>query len=500
MALFGRKIIYTDEKEITDENVTKVLADAYIVHLSNVSDMEYLLKYEKGDMPIRYRTKDIRPEINTKVVDNMASEITDFRLGYEWGSPITYVQRAKNGYRQEDAEKDNYRISALNEMMEEECKAAKDQELARYIEICGVGYRMIKPKMNVIGKSVFDIITLNPLTTFIVYSNDIYRKPMMAVTYFPKKNGECLYGVYTDTTYYEIESRYKIVNKVPTEKVEYTVINGDGGKGIMLSPQLIPIVEYVNDYDRMGCFEKVISEIDALNIVQSDRVNDIVQCVQSMVWGHNIDLDKDADGKIKTYNGMWIMTKGNGVGQDAKLQYLSKEMSQDGIQTLSSNLTSRIREITATPGSQNNSGGSTGSAVTLSNLWQNAENMARKKEQIIKQSEMQMLKIILEIFRKSVDVEEDLSKLQLSDIEIKPNRNKTYDLSTKANAISTLISKGFDPLKVLDAIPFFADPQQTINDSQDRIDRLLFTEKVEETKMMADYSDQPDKLEYGDTE
>ena len=113
---------------------------------------------------------------------------------------------------------------------------------------------------------------------------------------------------------------------------------------------------------------------------------------------------------------------------------------------------------------------------------------------------MQMLKIILEIFRKSVDVEEHLAELQLSDIEIKPNRNKTYDLSTKANAISTLISKGFDPLKVLDAIPFFADPQQTINDSQDRIDKLLFTEKAEETKIMADYSDQPDKLEYGDTE
>lgn len=500
MELFGRRIIYTDENEITDKNVIKVLSDAYITHLMNVSEMNYLLKYEKGDMPIRYRTKSIRPEINTRVVDNMASEITDFRLGYEWGSPITYVQRAKNGYRQESAEKDNYRISALNEMMEEECKSAKDQELARYIEICGVGYRMIKPKKNVYGKSVFDIITLNPLTTFIVYSNDVYRKPMMAVTYSPKNTGENLFGVYTNTTYYEIKSMYKIVNKQPTDKVEYKITNGDGKKGILLTPQSIPIIEYVNDYDRMGCFEKAIPQINALNIVQSDRVNDIVQCVQSMVWGHNVEIDTDENGQAKAYNGMWIMTKSNGNGQDPKLQYLSKEMSQDGIQTLASNITSRIREITATPGSQNNSGGSTGSAVTLSNLWQNAENMARKKEQIIKQSEMQMLKVILEIFRKSIDVDDDLANLQLSDIEIKPNRNKTYDLSTKANAISTLIGKGFDPLKVLDAIPFFADPQQTINDSQDRIDKLLFTEKTEDTKIMADYSDQPDKLEYGDTE
>ena len=143
---FGRKQIFTDVTQITKDNVIKVLQDALIVHEQNRTAIKFLLDYERGIQPIDDRIKEIRPEINIKVKDNMAAEITEFKLGYEWGSPIRYVQRANKGIRENNKDADNVGIAMLNEMMEEENKPSADQELARFIEICGVGYRLIKAK------------------------------------------------------------------------------------------------------------------------------------------------------------------------------------------------------------------------------------------------------------------------------------------------------------------------------------------------------------------
>lgn len=209
---FGRKQIYTDVMQITKDNVVKVLRDALVIHEQNRSDIKFLLDYERGLQPIDERIKEIRPEINIKVKDNMAAEITEFKLGYEWGSPIRYVQRANKGIRENNKDADNVGIAMLNEMMEEENKPSADQELARFIEICGVGYRLIKAKPDQyrFGSSVVDILTLNPMNTFIVYTNDVYRRPIMGVSYITDQNGNSTYGCYTEDTYFEVKNISKI--------------------------------------------------------------------------------------------------------------------------------------------------------------------------------------------------------------------------------------------------------------------------------------------------
>ena len=86
---------------------------------------------ERGNQDILNRIKEIRPEINNKVVENHASEVTAFKVGYVFGSPITYVQRANKDIAGNDSDIDDARISLLNEMLFEESKASKDQQLAR---------------------------------------------------------------------------------------------------------------------------------------------------------------------------------------------------------------------------------------------------------------------------------------------------------------------------------------------------------------------------------
>lgn len=170
--LFGRSQLFTDKVNIDRNNILEVLDEAFVLHEKNRSEMAYLFNYVKGRQPILQREKQIRPEVNEKIVDNMASEILGFKLGYEFGSPITYVQRArkdiKSGnalfsfvkklFSSDESKKEDMRVAALNEMMVEECKAAKDLQLAKDVKTCGVGYQLILPKRFVTGVSVFDTL------------------------------------------------------------------------------------------------------------------------------------------------------------------------------------------------------------------------------------------------------------------------------------------------------------------------------------------------------
>ena len=136
--LCGRRVIYTDVEEITDGNVVSVLQKALAIHLQNRAEIDYLYRYYKGDQPILYRRKEVRPEINNTVVENRANEIVSFKVGYLMGEPVQYVARGDD-----KAVTDS--VTRLNDYMLSEDKAAKDKELADWSHIAGTSYRMVLP-------------------------------------------------------------------------------------------------------------------------------------------------------------------------------------------------------------------------------------------------------------------------------------------------------------------------------------------------------------------
>jgi SPP1 family phage portal protein len=504
--LFGRKQIFCDKTNIDKTNILEVLGEAYAIHEQNRAEMLYLFEYVKGRQPILDREKQIRPEINEKIVDNMASEILEFKLGYEFGSPISYVQRARKDiksrnalfsffkklFTSDESKKEDLRVSAINEMMVEECKAAKDLMLAKDVKTCGVGYRLILPKKIKTGVSVFDLLVLNPMNTFVVYSNDAYREPILGVSYFPHRDGSVTFGCYTKTSYFKIEMGITKGFEDWFEEKPNTV-------------GMVPIIEYINDYDRMGCFERVIPLMDALNTIDSDRVNDIAQHVQNILWGDNVALDTEQYKKLRE-DGM-ILTKSE-QGRTATLKYLESVLNQSENQTLVDYVKQQILDITNTPSRSELSGGSTGSATNMSTGWMAAETDAKEKEQIWSASERRETAVILKIIKDSNEVDADIAELNLSDIEIKFSRSRTYDLATKCNSLSALIGIGIDPLRAIEVVGLFTDPQQVALDSAERIDRILFKDNQtgrEDTsngdpykKNQPDMSDQPSKVSVAD--
>ena len=460
MILKGRREIFTDVKEITKENICEVFTEAFNVHLSNASEIKYLQEYERGVQPILQRVKEVRPEINYKIVENHAAEITAFKVGYVFGSPISFVQRASVDIDGNSGTADDTKISILNEMMYEEGKAAQDKAIGKDLSICGVGYRIVLPKKVKTGISAFNMLRLNPQTTFVVRFNDIFKKVALAVSYVTLQDGSIRAGAYTDTSYFGLEGSFGSV-RVVEEKPNRIGI--------------VPIIEYKNDDERMGCFERVISLLDALNEATSDRVNGLAQFVQSILWMNNCEIDSEQMEQLKDKLG--LLTKSE-PGNPASVQYLTATLDQAQTQTLIDYLYEQILQIAGVPGREQSTGGNTGQAIMLSNGWQIAEQHARITTTTFVESELEMLKVVLRIC--ALTETGDIASLKLSDIDVKFSRNRTDSLLVKTQGLMNQLQAGIHPLIAITNCGLYSDPQSVWNDSKPYLGKWLYDAEGED--------------------
>lgn len=458
----GRRKIFIDVEKIDDKNIEKVVQDILAIHKKNADEIKYLMDYERGITPIRQREKKGRKDIDYKINENHAAEIKTFKVGYVFSSPITLVQRAVEDNSSSD--QDDKRVARLNEMLFEQKKSAKDKQLAEDFSICGVGYRMVLPKReNDFGFAPFDILPLSPLTTCVAYSNDVYQRRVLGISYVVKADNSIKIGAYTDTQYFELEGSEfgGVLKLVKTET------NGIG---------IVPIIEYRADEQRMGCFEKVLDLLDALDIITSERVNGLSQFVQNILWADNVQVTEDQKEAVKA--GGWLFTKSDGASK-ADIKYLTQQLDQTSAQALVDWIYEQILQITGTPARGKSTGGNTGQAIVLSNGWTIAETAAKNTEIVFKDSEFEFLKVILCILSKSKDVNEEMKSLRLSDIDIKFSRNKTDSILVKVQALQGQLEAGIDPLTAIKTCDLYSDPQLVWNDSKEYIEEKRRAGNVE---------------------
>lgn len=412
--LFGRRIIYSSETQITKENVVKVLEQAYVTHLLNRGEIDYLWKYYEGNQPILYRKKEVRPEICNKVVENRAAEIVDFKVGYSYGEPIQYV--AKN-----DKKDVSKAIDDLNDYMDVRSRASIDVELAKWQMVGGLGYKLALPSLIGDEDSPFDVCIPDPRDAFVIYDNTIRHKPLAGVVYTtdPQTN-DITYGVYTVGMYYEIR----------------------GGVILRTQPLYlpgIPLVEYPLNLERIGAFEVVIGMLDAINRVDSNRLDGVEQFIQSLAVAVNCQFKDGTTANQIREAGMIILKS---VGENkADFKILAEQLNQSETQTLKEDMLRAVREICGVPsqGNSNTGDSSNNGAVILRNGWQAAEARAKAYELMFRKSEMEFLKIVLAYC--------DLN-VSRRDIQIKFTRRQYEDIYTKAQVLNMLLGNNLVHPKV----------------------------------------------------
>ena len=495
LELLGRKRIYTDADDINESNIFEVLSEAWMIHEINLQEILYLLEYEKGQQPL-VRKKTIRPEIDIEVADNLANQIVEFKLGYNWGNPITYVQKSNKDLTGNPPTADDDAITMLNEMNDAEAAYAKDQELARFVEICGIGYQMVDVKRDFDGGSVFDLHVLHPMYTFVVYKNDIAETPIMGVTYRELESGDRYYTCFTRDRVFEVRNLSNIVNG--ERQREWVLKDGTG----QLNPlRMVPIVEFVRAYDRMGVFERQISDMDALNVEVSDFANASSQAVQEIWWGNDWEFPKDpSTGKeIKPKSGQWVMTRTLANGKTPIVKPLASNFNYDGVQENIVSKRNAILQKCYVPLQTDPGGGSTANAMSLSSGWAAAEAAAAKQESIIRRSKMMIIALELAAVKvRSYWLSgKPIVDLSVNDVYAKFTRQKTYDLGTKTNSMVAMIKAGVNGRIAMQTVDLFADVAQAWNDSKDTIEKFQASIvepkrdiNIDEKRETADLSDQ----------
>lgn len=416
--LHGRRRCYTDVKEITLQNVVDVVGNAYSVHLKNRAELWYLYNYFRGKQDIRCKEKQVRPEINNKVVVNRANEIVVFKSAYFLDEPIQYIS---NGGEKAISEK----VKQFNDFMLAEDKVSLDKEIVDWMHIGGVGIRMVTsdedPKEN---GSPLAIYSLDPRESFVIYYSGIGHKPMAGVIQQKNDDGKPIQCVWTEKFYCEI--------------------NGDNVENV--KPRTIPyvpIIEYENNNARMGAFEVVISLLNAINNLESNRVDDIEQFVQSILVFENCEIDKEKAKALRKELGLMIKSDPT---NPAKVYRIDGQLDQGGAQTVVDDLYDAVLTICGMP---NRNGGSstsdTGRATIMRDGWQAAESRAEDTEKMFNKSERQFLKIALYICRETGALD-----LNVSDIKIEHTRNNLSNMQSRMQ----ILCEGLNNDKIHPKIPW----------------------------------------------
>lgn len=414
MATYGRTKIKISESEINAENIVEILKRVLPIHMKNAKECEHLYDVYRGKQAILSRSKDVREEINNKVLANHANEIVSFKVSYLLSEPIAYISRGIS----EATEK----VSKLNEFMYMNNKAARDKEIADDFTICGTATRMVLPNTDEDDEDgpPFFIYTLDPRYSFVIYSSGLGEKPLAGVKFIEKaaldheNEKETVYSVYTPKMYYE-------------------VVGGKVKEAMAHSLGTVPMFEYVNNNWRIGAFEIVETLLDSINTLHSNRIDATEQFVQALMVFENCEISTEGFDEMRKKGAVKIKSTD---GMRSAIKLLTADMKQADQQVQLDALYDEVLRITGMPSQAmgNNSDSSNNGAVIVRNGWYNAEARAKDTELLWRESEGNFLKLVLKICR-------DLGVLDLKPTEIteKFTRRNYEDIQVRSQVLATML-------------------------------------------------------------
>ena len=466
---FGRRVLTHSIKksELTGEKIEQILPQVLKEHEKNAQEINYLYNYYKGKQPILKKQKNVRPEINNKVLENHAFEIVEFKKAYVYGEPVQYVQKGEK-----DNETVNPEISELNKFMESEDKSSRDKELAEWQYICGTGYRWADIDNNDDeDEAPFEISTPDPRRTFVVYNSGIKGEQLFSghYSYFSE-------NLQTDDGH-SYTSKYRIITVYTEDRMyefKQTVSNTFGGYNeIQIIQQEIPInetetytdesyplmvkghriIEYPLNQARIGLIELVMTGLNALNRIKSDDLDGIDQFVQSLLVFINQEVDLETF-KLLVENGA-IQVTSSDPGKPADVKLLTSQLLHSETKIVTDDLYNNVLTICGVPRLNDKpSGGDTGQARLLGEGWTMADERAKQDELSFKKSERQFLKLILGICK----YKSSLKDLKISDIDIKFTRNKSDNLLVKTQGLMNMKQAQVPPDVAFTICGLFSDP------------------------------------------
>lgn len=230
------QVIYSDEIEVTIENIKKLIDK----HKTQLGRYEKLEAMYYGEMAIHDLKKKDSWKPDNRVAASFPKYAVDTFMGYFIGKPVK-IKHFNDQINEKLVEFNN-----INNIED------KNFELGKWACIYGSSIELLYQT----EKTKTRTTALKPTEAFIVWDETIEPQPLYGIRYGVNDRDELVGAFYTRNEYYEFK--------------------GDSLLEAQNHPfGSVPMIEYVHNTERMGIFEPVIPIIDQLNKAISEKANDV---------------------------------------------------------------------------------------------------------------------------------------------------------------------------------------------------------------------------------
>ena len=415
-------IVYMDRASI--ESLTVKDIREIVVKQSYQMKYQKLERYYVGDHDILHSERTDKTGGDNRIVNNMARYITDAATGYFLGQPVVY-----------SSENEEY-LQTIQDIFDYNDEQDHNTELGKQCSIKGDCFEMVY--LDEDGRIRLGLVFPENLILFYETESE-FTSPLAAIRMVRgmDKNGNILLRVefWTWTRVIYLQSFNGGVLEVTGWKEHYW--------------NDVPFCEYVNNRERIGDFEGVLSEIDAYNRVQSNTANYFQYNDDAILKVTRLgDVDSKDIAQMKRERAV-ILEDGGDVG------WILKTVDDTALENYKNRLREDIHLGANVPNMTDEAFGGNLSGVAVSyKLW-GLEQICAIKERKFKralQRRIELITHVLNLLGHNYDYR---------DLDMQFRRNKPQNILEQSQIIGNLSSM-LPKETLLQLLPFVDNPKEEL--------------------------------------
>ncbi|WP_204123127.1 phage portal protein [Lacticaseibacillus mingshuiensis] len=404
------------------------------------NDVQAIISYHEGTLRTRFRKlmgyynghqaildSDKRPGFrpDNRLVFNLAAYNVDTFNGFFTGNPpkITLDDTGSNQLLQDWHNADNF-VDQIS-------------ELSKQADIYGRSYMLVY--QNEDGETRTAVVS--PERAFIIYDDTVAANPVAFVQYDYDSGLRLTGTVYTATSFYPFAEQVTLHDEAARPNI-YGVV---------------PAVEFVENEERRGINENVMSLIDALNKAESQKANQVEYFDNAYLAILGLDLDADGDGVPDlNLDGNQVIYSDSDTAAQARVEFLSKPDGDAMQEHHIDRLIEQIHQITMVPNMNDESFSGQASGVALEYKLLPMRNKAVTKQRKFTPALRRLYSIV---FSKNTNILTNEEAWR--DLKFQFNQNVPHNVADEANTAKALVGIASQET-ILGTLSFVDDPKAEI--------------------------------------
>lgn len=340
-----RNKIYRHEGVLTEADIS------HFIHEHQMNDLprlRMLKDYFLGDHAILRRTYEpFKPD--ARQVHNFANYITNQATSYFMGTPISYTSE------------DEAALQMVQDILTYNDEADMNATHAENMSIYGVSYELLYVDKDSYIDTRFAVI--NPEEMIVIYDYALEPNIIAAIRYYEDTIGT-LNVEYYDNKSFNVYSG-SINGLTLVESTEHFFKD-------------VPVAVYINNNNRQGDYEQVLTLIDEYNLLNSDTANDFQYFSDAYLFLSGATIDNEDAINMKENRIINI------DDPSAKAEWLVKNIQDTALENYKDRIVNDIHKFSAVPNLTDESFASNLSGVAIKYKLLGLENLAAMKERKFK--------------------------------------------------------------------------------------------------------------------